>query len=104
MGLEGCPLGRRAQAGLHLESFLVWIARNPLKSPESDEEIQENPSPFFWSGLVWICFGLEKFGLRRTADLVGRSRARHMRHLEFVARLFTAAAASLVENPLAVRG
>src|SRR5271157_6109093 len=74
MGLEGCPLGRRAQAGLHLESFLIWIARNPLKSPESDEGIQENPSPFSWSGLVWIWFGLEKFGLRRSAERAGRSR------------------------------
>src|SRR5271166_85820 len=64
MRLEGCSLGRRAQAGLHLESFLVWIARNSLKSPESDEGIQENPSPFSWSGLVWIGFGLENFGLR----------------------------------------
>ena len=25
-----------------------WIARNPLKSPESDEGIQGNPSPFSW--------------------------------------------------------
>src|SRR5208337_1770637 len=29
--------------------WLLWIARNPLKSPESDEGIQENPSPFSWS-------------------------------------------------------
>src|SRR5271165_1194495 len=46
--------------------FLIWTARNPLKSPESDERIQENPSPFSWSGLVWIWFGLEQFGLRRS--------------------------------------
>src|SRR5271166_3542306 len=26
--------------------FLLWLGRNPLKSPESHEEIQENPSPF----------------------------------------------------------
>ncbi len=31
--------------------FLTWIATNPLKSPDSDEGIQENPSPFSWSGL-----------------------------------------------------
>ena len=38
--------------------FLLWIARNPLKSPESDEGIQENPREskpaflgFSWSGL-----------------------------------------------------
>src|SRR5271166_5281535 len=34
--------------------FLAWIARNPLKSPESDEGIQGNPSPFSWSGLDWL--------------------------------------------------
>jgi|SRR5271166_1610834 len=45
------------------EFFLIWIARNPLKSPESDEGIQENPSPLSWSGLVWLWFGLEEFGL-----------------------------------------
>src|SRR5208337_3096633 len=45
--------------------FLIWTARNPLKSPESDEGIQDNPSPLSWSGLVRIWFGLEKFGLRR---------------------------------------
>src|SRR5271166_3738031 len=47
--------------------FLIWTACNPLKSLESDEGIQENPSPFSWSGLVWIWVGLEKFGLRRSA-------------------------------------
>jgi hypothetical protein len=38
--------------------FLFWIARNPLKSPESDEGIQINPREsklaflgFSWSGL-----------------------------------------------------
>jgi hypothetical protein len=34
--------------------FLIWMLRNPLKSPESDEEIQGNPSPFSWSGLDWL--------------------------------------------------
>src|SRR5271166_706908 len=66
---------RRAPTRLQLRSsFLIWIARNPLKSPESDEGIQENPSPFSWSGLVWIWFGLEKFGLSRSAERAGRSR------------------------------
>ena len=51
--------------------FLTWIARNPLKSPESDEGIQENPSPFSWSGSNWLWFGLEEFGPRRCG--VGRS-------------------------------
>ncbi len=40
--------------------------RNRLKSPELDEGIQENPSPF--SGLVWLGFGLEEFGPRRSTD------------------------------------
>ena len=41
--------------------FFLWIARNPLKSPESDEEIQkkskriqENPSPLPWFFLVGL--------------------------------------------------
>ena len=42
--------------------FLLWIARNPLKSPESDEGIQENQSPFPWFflvglGLAWVRLG-----------------------------------------------
>src|SRR5271166_1770654 len=63
MGLERCSLaaGRRDSI---VGVFLIWIARNPLKSPESDEGIQENPSPFSWAGLVWLWFGLEEFGLR----------------------------------------
>ena len=32
--------------------FFLWIGRNPLKSPELDEEIQDNPSLFSWSRLV----------------------------------------------------
>jgi hypothetical protein len=36
-----------------------------LKSPESEEGIQENPSPFPWFFLVWLGFGLEGFGPRR---------------------------------------
>jgi len=51
--------------------FLTWTARNPLKSPDSDEGIQENPSPFSWSSLGWLWFGLEEFGPRRYGD--GRS-------------------------------
>ncbi len=51
--------------------FLIWIARNPLKSPGSDEGIQGNPSPLPWSGLDGLCFRLEEFGLRRCG--VGRS-------------------------------
>ena len=47
-------------------AFFIWTARNRLKSPELDEGIQENPSPF--SGLVWLGFGLEEFGPRRSTD------------------------------------
>jgi hypothetical protein len=35
--------------------FLAWIRRNPLKSPDSDEENQANPSYFAW-------FYLDLFG------------------------------------------
>ena len=41
---------------------LLWIARNPLKSPESDEGIQENPSPFSWSFLVFLGLALVRLG------------------------------------------
>ena len=47
------------------ENFFPWTPRNPLKSPELDEGIQENPSPFSLSGLDWLWFGLEEFGPRR---------------------------------------
>src|SRR5271166_1040283 len=53
---------------------VTWTARNLLKSPESDEGIQENPSSFSWSDLVWFWFGLEEFGMRRSEDVVGQSR------------------------------
>jgi len=42
--------------------FSIRIACNPLIRRESDEEIQENPSPFSWSRLVWLCFGLGNLG------------------------------------------
>jgi len=66
---QGGPCGSRASPTDFVPrrrqvEFLIWAARNPLKSPESDEGIQENPSPFSWSGLVWIWFGLEEFGRR----------------------------------------
>ena len=35
-----------------VEIFFVWNRHNPLKSPESDEGIQENPRKIPWSGLV----------------------------------------------------
>src|SRR5271169_2790433 len=57
--------GRRRGFIMGVE-FLIWIARNPLKRLESDEGIQENPNPLSWSGLVWLGFGLEKFGLSRS--------------------------------------
>lgn len=38
--------------------FLLGFARNPLKSPESDEEIQENPRLFPWFFLVWLGLAL----------------------------------------------
>jgi hypothetical protein len=71
---HACPV-RSSEAGCRVfeatkVAFLTWTARNPLKSPESDEEIQENPSPFSWSGVDWLWFGLEEFGPRRCG--VGR--------------------------------
>jgi hypothetical protein len=36
------------------EYFFLWNRHNPLKSPDSDEEIQGNPNHFPWSGLVWL--------------------------------------------------
>ena len=60
------------------EAFLTWIICNLLKGPKWDEEIQENPSPFSWSGLDWLWFGLEEIGRRRydvgrLLDASGRS-------------------------------
>jgi hypothetical protein len=49
--LEG---GRRAKR------VFAWIARNPLKSPESVEGFQENPSLF---ALEFLPFSLDSFGL-----------------------------------------
>ncbi len=51
------PEGNRPFAGV--DNFFLWIARNPLNSPESDEVIQVNPSPFPWYFLVWLGFGLD---------------------------------------------
>jgi len=59
-----CPAFRRViskDISSGQEFFFVCIARNPLKRPESDERIQENPSLFIWSGLDWLGFGLGKF-------------------------------------------
>ncbi len=59
------PYGMIRRGGARIEAIYNffgldhWIARNPLKSPESDEGIQENPSPFPWFLLVWLGFGLE---------------------------------------------
>ena len=68
-------LARRSMSRLEnlfcLFALDYWIARNPLKSPESEEEIPRNSSPFSWSGLDRLWFGLEEFGPRR--DGVGRS-------------------------------
>jgi hypothetical protein len=52
-----------AARGAGVENFFLWIGRNPLKSPESDEGIQENPKeskPFFL-GFPW--FFLVRLGL-----------------------------------------
>src|SRR5208337_4916522 len=48
--LAGCRAQMDSILGV---AFLLGTACNPLKSPESDEGIQENPSPFSWFGLVW---------------------------------------------------
>src|SRR5271166_6192128 len=60
---SGRPRSRAGQrsSGLGV-AFLLWLGRNPLKSPESYEEIQENPSLFSWSrlvslGLTWVRLG-----------------------------------------------
>ena len=45
---KGSPVTPQSEAR---ELILIWTARNSLKSPESDEEIQENPSSFSWSSL-----------------------------------------------------
>src|SRR5271157_4404204 len=50
------PLREPTRVHLGEFHFLIWVARNPLKSLKSDEGIQENPSPFSWTGLV--LFGL----------------------------------------------
>src|SRR5208337_1328350 len=74
MAPQGCPLAaaRRRDTG---GAFLIWSARNSLKRPESDEGIQDNPNPFSWSGLVWIWFGFEEFGLRRPQTLRAGARS-----------------------------
>jgi hypothetical protein len=66
VGMEGLAPRVRASYGSlaarcgyeGVGNFFLWIAGNPLKSPDSDEGIQENPresKPFFlgfsWSGL-----------------------------------------------------
>jgi hypothetical protein len=43
--------------------FFIWIRRNPLKSPDSAEGIQGNPSFFAWIpldllGFIWLSFDL----------------------------------------------
>jgi hypothetical protein len=47
----------RPEAG---SDFSIWIRRNPLKSPDSDEQNQANPSHFAW-------IYLEVFGVREGA-------------------------------------
>ena len=55
--------GRRRDFDLGF--FLIWIARNPLKSPESDERIQEIQARFL--GLAWSGFGSAWRNLARGA-------------------------------------
>src|SRR5271166_3736011 len=74
MGASGCPsrpiafwngrlrMKASGRARVAQEVISIWIARNPLKSPESDEGIQENPSLFSWSRLVWLGFSLGVLG------------------------------------------
>src|SRR5208337_2786679 len=59
-----------------------WIARNPLKSPESDEGIQGNPTQFFLVFLGLALIRLEEFGLRRYGvgrSLLARAWSKHRR-------------------------
>ena len=67
MGSRKKLAGRRRRGDSILGAFLIWTARKLLKRPESDEGIQDNPSPFSWSGLVWLGLGLKEFGLGRFA-------------------------------------
>src|SRR5208337_3057655 len=67
-------------------TFFLGIARNPLKSPESDKRIQENPSSFSWFGLVRLWFGLEGFGRGATRDHVRRAPLRERAALDQPAR------------------
>jgi hypothetical protein len=41
--------------------FFIWIRCNPLKSPDSDERIQGNPSIFPWFYLVQLGFAWTEF-------------------------------------------
>jgi hypothetical protein len=55
----GHNLKARVEPG---EKILIWIRRNPLKSLESDELNQMNPSIFAWIslaalGFAWIYLG-----------------------------------------------
>ena len=38
------------------QDFFIWIRRNPLKSPDSAEEIQGNPRIFPWFYLDFLGF------------------------------------------------
>jgi hypothetical protein len=51
--------GRNGEAKAKGDIF-AWIGRNPLKSPESDEGIQENPNLF---ALESLPFSLDSFGI-----------------------------------------
>jgi len=86
----GSPYGgrmrRRGAGSARVENFFLWIARNPLKSPESDERIQENPrkskeiqAKFPWFCLVWLGpagFRLERYG-PRWAPAIASARLRY---------------------------
>ena len=66
---EAKDADRGAQRGHEVRKLIfAWTAGNPLKSPEPDEGIQENPSPFL--GLASFHFGLA------WSDLAGVHRRR----------------------------
>jgi hypothetical protein len=61
---------RRIECRPGREDFFIWIRHNPLKSPESAEEIQGNASFFPWIPLDFLAFILPaaRQGSRRRID------------------------------------
>jgi hypothetical protein len=80
------PLAKKMAFAGDGNFYFLWVACNPLKSLESDEGIQENPSPFPWFFLVWLGFGLDGFGPRRALARAPGAATRTRRARSAVAR------------------